>query len=407
MPTRSYVRIGILLSLCTPVVAAAAEPLRLQLKVDADGVARHNAPVSATIPAMPGLEPGRALAATLTPAGGGESPIAAQVEPAGDLMIVRWIEPSLEPQAPRTYTLTVDPSTHTTPPFRFAAGDGYRDLLLGDRPVYRHVNKYDPADRENTYKPFYQVYALHDDGFITKGPGGKFPHHRGIFFGFKTPHGDFWHCPGGVLLQHRQYDTDAEWIGPVAARGVAVTDWVAKNGKAVLRDTQQVTAWNVHKGCVILDFEITVESLTGQTIPLGGDAHHAGFHFRAAQEVAEVPSNEKQGGGTIYTRPDGAKHAGNDVWENCPWLDGVFSVRGHRYGVTHMDSPTNPRPTAYSSRGYGRFGAYCATDVMPGKPLKLHYRLVIRDADANPMSAEQLQAAYDRFINPVRVTVVP
>jgi hypothetical protein len=88
-----------------------------------------------------------------------------------------------------------------------------------------------------------------------------------------------------------------------------------------------------------------------------------------------------------------------------PWLDGAFTIKGNRYGVQHMDSPTNPRPTTYSSRAYGRFGAYFATDVAPDKPLKLRYRIAVRDAGAAETSPEQLDAAYQDFAKPVRVSV--
>lgn len=410
MPTAGYRYLPVLLSLLASPLAAS-QPMRLQLEVDANGVSRHNAPVSATLDASVPAEFGDRVRATLTPADGGtDGRIPAQVERYGNSLIVHWIEPFLEPGAVKNYTLKIDPSIGSQTgqaAFRFVDGDGYRDLLLGDRPIYRHMNKYDPADRENTYKPFYQVYGMHYDGFITKGAGGKFPHHRGLFFGFKTPHGDFWHCPGGVSLRHRKYDTAHEMVGPIVSRGVAITDWVGKDAKAILRDTQQVTAWNLGQGRLILDFDITVESLAGQPIPLGGDPHHAGFHFRAAQEVADVPSADKQGGGTAYTRPPAAKHVGNDVWENCAWLDGVFSIRGNRYGVTHMNAPTNPRPTAYSARGYGRFGAYFAAEVHPDKPLKLRYRIAIRDANEGgaTTSLEELGSAYENFVAPVRASL--
>ena len=402
MPFARSIFAVLLASLLGPLVATAAKPVTLKLTVHGDGVARHNAPVTARIDAK--LPISGVMPATLTSNDGFD--VSGQVESAGDAIIVRWVEPSLSADVAKTYTLTVGSAKPQAAAFDFETGDGFRDLLLGDRPVYRHMNKYDPADRDNTSKPFYHVYGFHGDGFITKGAGGKYPHHRGLFFGFKTPQGDFWHCKD-VTLQHRKYDEARELLGPVASRGVSITEWIDKDGKPVVRDTQEVTAWDVGAGRLILDFDITVESLTGQTIPIGGDAHHAGFHFRAAQEVAEVTSDtDKQGGGTVYTRPAGAKHLGNDVWENIPWLDGAFSIKGNRYGVTHMDAPSNPRPTTYSSRGYGRFGAYFAIDVAPDKPLRLRYRIAVRDAGAGgEVSPEQLDAPYQDFAKPARVSV--
>src|SRR5687768_5936912 len=71
--------------------------------------------------------------------------------------------------------------------FRFVDGDGVRDLYFGTKPIWRDNIKYDPADRDNTYKPYKHVYGFGKNaGPITKGPGGTHPHHRGVFLGFKT-----------------------------------------------------------------------------------------------------------------------------------------------------------------------------------------------------------------------------
>ena len=56
--------------------------------------------------------------------------------------------------------------------------------------------------RAETYKPFHHVYVA-GNRQLTKGPGGLFPHHRGIFFGFnRISYGDktadVWHCKDGA-----------------------------------------------------------------------------------------------------------------------------------------------------------------------------------------------------------------
>src|SRR5687768_13748326 len=193
----------LLLSLFLPSLALAADPVRVKLSVVSEGLARQNVPVTATIDAKVPAEAFITGVATATLKTDDGFDVPAQLERSADGVVIRWVEPSLASDVIKMYTLTVDPSAKPQAAvFRFEARDGYRDLLLGERPVYRHMNKFDPADFENTYKPFYHVYDFHGDGFITKGAGGKYPHHRGLFLGFKTPHGDFWHCREGVSLQH-------------------------------------------------------------------------------------------------------------------------------------------------------------------------------------------------------------
>ena len=75
--------------------------------------------------------------------------------------------------------------------------------------------------REQTYKVFHHLYDPSGKRLITKGPGGLYTHHRGLFYGFnKVTYGggkkvDIWHCP--VAYQsHEKFVENA--MGPVLAR---------------------------------------------------------------------------------------------------------------------------------------------------------------------------------------------
>ena len=75
--------------------------------------------------------------------------------------------------------------------FQFQNKEGlYTDVLYEDRPVMRYM--YESLDTSSperigeTYKVYHHVYEEAPTGerFVTKGPGGLFPHHRGLFYGF-------------------------------------------------------------------------------------------------------------------------------------------------------------------------------------------------------------------------------
>jgi hypothetical protein len=137
-------------------------------------------------------------------------------------------------------------------------------------------------------------------------------------------------------------------------------------------------------------------------VRLDGDPQHAGFHFRAAQEVA---SNGKQN--TYYLRPDGRGKVGETRnWDakkpdprtvDLPWNAMSFVVGGKRYTVLRVVHPANPRPSRGSERDYGRFGDYCEYDLTPDKPLHLRYRLWVQ---AGEMTVEQCQAIAAAFRTP-------
>src|SRR5262249_47295972 len=53
-----------------------------------------------------------------------------------------------------------------------------------------------------TIKPYHHVLDQSGQALLTNGPDGKYPHHRGIFFGFNQVNydgkkADVWHCRGG------------------------------------------------------------------------------------------------------------------------------------------------------------------------------------------------------------------
>jgi hypothetical protein len=284
--------------------------------------------------------------------------------------------------------------------FHFVDGAGFRELLFADQPIYRYVTPaYDPSNRDATLKPFMHVYGLHNEGFITKGAGGMETHHRGLFFGFKTQYGNFWACNDGHQQQER-YVAERQFADAHAARMASVVDWITKDGKPVVRDTREVTATRPGDDAIVLDFDIVVESLNGD-IELGGDPHHAGFHFRAAEEV-QGPSTTKpsiRSGLATYVRSAQAKLTKNDEWLDTAWAAGMFSIKGNPYVVIHMNDPSNPGPVTYSTRPYGRFGAFFTTTLKQSQPLHLRYRIVVLDGKTHPNpTVETLSPLYDDFL---------
>lgn len=284
--------------------------------------------------------------------------------------------------------------------FSFRDGAGFRELLLGDSAiVLRHMNAWDPARREETNKPYTHAYDFAGATPITKGPGGKFTHHRGMFIGWNkaTLDGktyDFWHCKN-VERRHREYLTAQEETGTARARMVSVTEWPTPEGVVVIRETQRITVTPLAEGRRQLDFHFTLEAPTGP-VKLDGDPQHAGFHFRAAQEVEDRTDAK-------YLRPAGAVAQANDVWGECPWVVCSFSVAGKPYAIAHLNHPANPQPTVYSTRNYGRFGAFCVTNVENGKPLELRYRVLIQDgAKFGELTAPDYATLHEQFVKDVK-----
>ena len=146
--------------------------------------------------------------------------------------------------------------------------------------------------------------AIPED-FITKGPGrvvycitaAFFYRLQGVSLAKVTLLGVISGIARDVTQRHVKYLDDREVAGEVIARDASVTDWVAKDDKAVVEDTREVTTWRVSPTDWVYDYTITVRNMTNEPIHLDADPHHAGFHFRAAQEAADAKGRNGKASG--------------------------------------------------------------------------------------------------------------
>jgi len=395
----------------------------ISLQVEADGVERVNTPVTVelAVPAQISQEDAakwKNSGAVLMP---GNVPV--QVEPVSDAqgnvgnvgkvskvskVLLHWVEPSLKKDEKKTYELAAAKEASKSAKFSVVDTENTRDLKLGDQLIWRHdVLKYDPANHVPTFKHFHQIYDMHGNGFITQGVDGKqFPHHRGLYMGwaktgFNGQSYDTWHCTKNVALKHQEFLPLRETLGNVIARSVSVADWKTGDDKTILTEERTVTTWPVDKGDLVLDFHFKLTS-GGGDVKLDGDPQHAGFQFRAHGDVGASKAK--------YIYPAQVKGGKGDVWENCAWVVNQFTIKSNPYAVAHFDHPKNPGTaegkTVYSTRNYGRFGAYASVMLKADTPLEFNYRILVRDAALHDeTSVEYYQNLHSSWVKPVKVTV--
>lgn len=324
-------------------------------------------------------------------------------------------------------TVTVSPGmlnyVKAPPHFRFGEEkDGISELTFDGRKVLQYFHpKRDPKDHYYTFKPFHNVYdpakgeVMLTNTSAKTNKEGQFPHHRGLFFGFnRISYGDkqtadIWHGTDNVFSEHDK--TLATEAGEVFGRQRSAISWHGKDGNTFATEERDVTAFAVPGGTLI-DWSTTLATKLDK-VRLDGDPQHAGFHFRANQEVAK---NGKEN--TYYLRPDGkgkvgetrnwappAKPKDKDKPEtkpdprtiNLPWNACSFVTGGKRYTVLRINHPDNPKETRGSERDYGRFGDYFEYDLTPDKPLKLKYRVWVQEGE---MTVEQCSTLAEAFVTP-------
>jgi hypothetical protein len=298
------------------------------------------------------------------------------------------------------------------------SGVGETDLELASRNINKSVLRYvhplldetDAKTRELTYKPFHHVFSPDGKRIVTKGPGGQYTHHRGLYFGFnRITYGDglkcdVWHC-GKPAHQAHEKILAADG-GVVSGRHRLQIGWHGAQGEKFAEEQRELTVYNVAGGQFI-EFASIVSTADGNPIKLDGDPQHAGFHFRADNEVSEKTKSQ-----TYYLRPDGRGKPGETRnWDakkrepkavNEPWKVMSFVLGDTRYSALYLDHPNNPKEARSSERDYGRFGSYFEYEITKDKPLRVNYRLILKEGEFTPEEAARLSAD---FTDPPKVSV--
>ena len=277
------------------------------------------------------------------------------------------------------------------------------ELSYGAVPVLRYMcAPLDEAAREQTYKVFHHVYNPAGTRLVTKGPGGKYTHHRAIFFGFNRtsyPGGrcDIWHCSNA----HQSHEgVLAQEAGPVLGRHRVAVHWHGAKKHLFLKEQRELTVYRVPGGRLI-EFASRLVPVEGP-VKLDGDPQHAGFQFRAHNDVAAKTARQ-----TYYLRPSGQGKPGATLnWGgknpdprtvNQPWKAMSFVLGDDRYTAVYIDHPNNPKEARYSERNYGRFGSYFVHTIDDGKDLVVNYRIWLQDGET---TIERCNALRADFVDP-------
>jgi len=272
--------------------------------------------------------------------------------------------------------------------------------------MYAALDESSPQAKEETYKVFHHLYDPHGTRRVTKGSGGKYTHHRGLFYGFnRITYGDgkqvdTWHCKGDAHLSHAAFINSE--AGIVLGRHQVTVDWHGIDKEVFAREQREMTVYNLPGGRLV-EFASQLKGVITPVV-LDGDPQHAGFQFRADNEVAAQTAGQ-----TYYLRPDGRGSLGQtrnwpqvESHVNLPWNAMSFVLGDQRYTAVYLDHPDNPKPARHSERDYGRFGSYFEYRLTDDRPLALNYRVWLQQGE---LTGEQAEALSRAFVEPPEVVV--
>jgi hypothetical protein len=272
------------------------------------------------------------------------------------------------------------------------AEGSHLDVTDGERVLVRYMYAHDTSSdkrHHETYKPYLHVFDAEGKKPITKGPGGKFTHHRGIFIGwskleFDGKRYDRWHMKGGDIV-HREFLRKEAGAG--SAEFVSQAHWNDNDGGPLLDEERSMTVTRPEEGParLVIDFESAMTARYGDVF-LKGDPEHAGIQYRPANEVDPVR--------TRYFFPTDDVNLKTD--RDLPWIAETYVLEGKVHSVVQMNHPGNPKGTRHSAyRDYGRFGSFFEKEIKEGETLTVRYRFLIFEGELP--SRERIQAEWGRY----------
>ncbi len=280
----------------------------------------------------------------------------------------------------------------------------FLDVFLDGRAVARYMYAFDDSTgpkRDETYKPYLHIFDADGKSYITKGAGGYFTHHRGIFYGwqgmtFKGQKGvNIWEMAAGNQIHQKFTAQKAEADQATFTSEIA---WKLKDGTVILDEERTFT---FHRAALptlaLIDFTSTVKAVSGDVIlDTNTNAEHGGVHFRAADEKEGLDLKA-----TKYLYPSITDWVPGDHSKTSkivgPWAAMDFTINSNTYCAEEMASPSDPAKIEWSAyRDYARFGAFWpGNEVKDGQTFTLRCRFWIT-AGKTP-TRDEFQSQYDTY----------
>ncbi len=338
----------------------------------------------------------------------GRKKFPAQIENLGKgIARVWWIPGELKAGDVMNYTLFIGKKCGKQV-YKWTDEPGISTLLTyKDLPVLKYMyTPFNPQDIENTQKPFHHVYSPDGSELITKGDGGLYPHHRGIFFGYKqvTVYDSVyntWYSDKGEHTIHKTFIS--QMFGSVFGGHTVNIDWNDRSGEPILIETRTVRAFKLPDGTTLIDFNTLLETPVDPVL-LDGDRQHGGVQFRAVQEVADHDSATRFLRPAKWSQIQEDKEYNGDDFSNVPWDAMKFNIGENKYTVVYFSDVSNPENSDFSERQYGRFGEFFPFKVTSVDPLRAHYRFWI--INGHDITREEIEKRYKNLEEPIEINLI-
>jgi hypothetical protein len=232
---------------------------------------------------------------------------------------------------------------------RFAERADRIDILFGGQLFSRYLFT-DSLTKPVLFPVRFPSGAAATRGFplaLEPGESRDHPHHIGIFFTVDEVNGNgFWNNTSGLpKIRHLRTSFKKEGEG----KGIlsTVSEWIAKNGKALFREDRTMV-FVPEKQRTRVDFFIRLTAL--DTTVTVHDTKEGMFAMRVADWLKE------EGGSGRYMNSMGEESEKNVWGKRAAWVRLEGNLEGRPHGIVLMNHPSSTNfPAYWHARGYGLF----------------------------------------------------
>lgn len=382
--------------------------MTIRLTVKAGEHARHQCPVSVTVPAE-GLDPAQLV---LVPEGK-TAPVPCQVEACGDKLKLSWVVDGLAAKQQAVFVL--DHGTPVAVPGveMVAAHPGQIEIRVGGKPFSAfHYG-------ESWARPFlHPVIGPYGEPLtraypVVAGVPGEtqdHPHHKSFWVAWGDINGaDNWSENAKGHARQIVRDLAPAVSGPAYGRLACTLDWVSESGEKQLEEEREIVVHNLSSSCRAVDLKVVFKAINGDI--RFGDTKEGGIC-----SIRVATSMDASGAGTIVNSYGGTNEA--ETWgKRAHWCDYYGPVAGDTVGIAILDHPKNFRyPTYWHVRNYGLMTANPfglshflndkqadGSHVLPaGQEMTFRYRVLFH---AGTTAAADVAGRFHDYVNPPAVTV--
>ncbi len=416
--------IATLLFLAPAALVKAQSSVVAAFSVHSGKYERVNVPVTASLQGVPlRLQAGALQLYEIT--GGGDVPVASQLEPGAPGRLTWLLKGATRPGAVRNFELrTLGASQPPGGGGQVQVEDDGESLQvrLGDKPVlaYRYALQPVPEGVDKIYSRSGFIHPLWSPAgaVLTRIQPPDHYHHYGIWnpwthTEFEGKEVDFWNLikgQGTVRAERVIEQIDGPLFGGFKALlSHVVTDSLEE--KVALHEQWEVRVWNVdpERKVWLIDFVSTLNPATDAPLTIKA-YRYQGFSLRATEQWNDRTA-------TLLTSEGFDKSNGNAT--RARWIDvnGVAEVEAGASGVLFMTHPGNynfPEQLRIWPVGqnggvenvYVNFNPAQESDwqLRPGNTYALQYRMMVYDGT---LTAEQAERYWRDFANPPGVEVHP